>query len=207
MVFRITSVKFGFKVLLASLVMTFTAMQLSAQMQTSLFNVGNQKKSNSKAPTVITSDTMSIDIQNNIAIFTGNVEVDDPQMHIRCHKMIIYLEDKSETAKKTDDDSTGNKEVSKVECIGDVVITRKVDDPDEKEKGTQRALAGKADYDVKTGVIVLTEDPVIFRGNDKIKGQKIILWRDSQRMQVEGGSKIEMNPDAPQPAAEDTKAE
>lgn len=206
MVFRISSVKFGFKVLLASLVMTFTAMQLSAQMQTSLFNVGNQKKSNNKTPTVITSDTMSIDIQNNIAIFTGNVEVDDSQMHIRCHKMIIYLEDKNESAKKADDE-TGSKEVSKVECIGDVVITRKVDDPEEKEKGAQRALSGKADYDVKSGVIVLTEDPVIFRGNDKIKGQKIILWRDSQRMQVEGGSKIEMNPDAPSAPAEDTKAE
>lgn len=154
------------------------------------------------APTTIVSDSMDIDFQNNVSVFTGNVEVDDPAIKINCHKMTIYLADKLPGAgdadkdgkkKGKDGDDTfgggGGKELKKIVCIGDVVIVRKLAKPEDMEKGEQRATAGRADYDVKAEMIVLTENnPTIERGKDKLSGSRITLWLDSERLKVEGGN-------------------
>ena len=160
----------------------------------SLFSVGKMGSSHAKGsqqPTVITSDTMDIDIPNNVATLVGNVEVDDVEMNIKCHKMIIYLEDSKESAPAKDDADSPDKgkQLRRVECIGDVVITRKVKliegaAPQEEQK----ALAGHADYDVVTGKIVLTEDPVLIRGATRITGTTITIFRESERMKVDGGT-------------------
>jgi len=55
---------------------------------------GGNKSERANKSTTITSDTMDIDFQNNITVFTGNVFVDDPQLTIKCDKMTIYLRDK-----------------------------------------------------------------------------------------------------------------
>ena len=190
------------------------AIQFSANAQASLFSGLGDKlgaaRKGSQQPTIIIADSMDIDIANNVATLIGNVDVDDVEMNIKCHKMVLYLidvkpEDKDkgkdkdkdkevkegkekEKEKTKPEDELGlekSKQLSRIECIGDVVITRKVKilDP-AAPKLEQKALAGRADYDLLTGKIVLTEDPVIFHGKNRVRGSTITIYRDSERAQI-----------------------
>ena len=163
-----------------------------AQLQ--LFSATSSKKDrkNSEEPTTINSDAMDIDMANDKITLLGNVDVQDPEMNIKCRKMIIYLgksEKKSEasTGDSTRDEQSG-KEVVKIECIGDVVITRlQVESPDGK-KENQQAFAGKAVYMVKEETITLTEDPVLVNGPNRLMGERIILHTKTERVLVFKGT-------------------
>ena len=178
---------------------------------------GTEKKRSGKTPTVITSDTMDIDIAKNVAIFTGNVKVDDEEMSISCKKMTIFLEDKktedagkasaakADSAKPEEAKPEEGKQVSRIICEENVVIIRKSLSESEKGQGEQKALAGHADYDVKTGRIVLTKNnPVLKRGTDTLRGEIITIWRDSEKVEVQGGE-IKMNSDSAEPVSDAEK--
>lgn len=174
---------------------------LSAQM--SFLNSSKARRTDRTGkPTVINADAMDIDIQNNKAVFMGNVIVDDPEVTITCRKMTIYLEDKddekedegkkdpekkkNEDGKKSDkkdeeDDPVGGKQLSRIVCTEDVVISRKLP----LESGdSQKALADRAVYDFKEGTIELSEKPVVIKGNSRLQGEKITLYTDSERVTI-----------------------
>ncbi|MEI6421195.1 MAG: LptA/OstA family protein [Lentisphaerota bacterium] len=172
---------------------------------------GVDKKRSGKAPTVISSETMDIDISKNIAVFTGNVKVDDEEMNISCRKMTIFLEDKkaddaakapenkADSSKSDDVKPEESKQVARIICEENVVIIRKSLSESEKGQGEQKASAGHADYDVKIGKIVLTKNnPVLKRGGDTLKGEIITIWRDNEKVEVQGGSEIKLNPKSPE---------
>ena len=163
-----------------------------AQLQ--LFSTTSSKKDRktSEEPTIINSDAMDIDMANDKITLLGNVDVQDPEMNIKCRKMIIYLgksekQPEASTGDSTRDEQSG-KEVVKIECIGDVVITRlQVDSPDGK-KENQQAFAGKAIYMVKEETITLTEDPVLVNGPNRLMGERIILHTKTERVMVFKGT-------------------
>jgi len=169
----------------------------------SLFNMGfgGSSRKNSDQPTRIDADSMDIDLSSNVATLTGNVLVDDAEATIKCHKMIIYLDDakaeaSKEGAKGSKIEDQANPETSKklkrVECIGDVIITRKAKKAVDANAAVpeQKALAGRADYDAVTGLIVLSEDPVVFHGKDVVKG-KVISIDGNERIKILGGASLE----------------
>ena len=150
------------------------------------------KKSGS---TVVTSDTMDIDMKNNVVTLTGNVVIEDNNNKITADKIDMFLEDSEDNTQdeKSNDklkdklvSKRGGKEARNIVATGNVVILRKAITMEEKTQGEKKAMAGKADYNLKTGLIVLTEHPVLYRGNDYIRGRAITLWRDNDRMKVEG---------------------
>ncbi|MBN2640384.1 MAG: hypothetical protein JXR78_01890 [Victivallales bacterium] len=162
--------------------------------QLSMAGLAKNRKEGPKKPTTITADSMDIDFKNNKAVFIGNVYVDDDSMTINCHRMEIYLEDKAvdAAAKKTDATKKdagfgGGKDLKKIICLGNVVIVRKLFDQADIAAGEQKATAGKAEYDVKADMIVLTEDnPSIQRGSgNTLSGSKITLWLSTERLKVE----------------------
>jgi|GEM_PF-1170415 len=170
----------------------------------SLSDLAGSKNERANKATTINSDMMDIDFQNNLTVFNGNVFVDDPQLTIKCDKMMIYLRDKtsdksSSPSKKKDLGNSLNaitpggsgKELDKVVCTGKVVIVRKVMDKEEAKGGEQKAEAGKAVYDFRENTICLTEDnPKVTRGaNGFITGSRITLWLDSERVKVESNDK------------------
>lgn len=154
------------------------------------------KKRNPEIPTIIKSDSMDFDLSKSVAVFTGNVQVDDAEMQIFCHKMIINFE-KSSTAKSAIEKNSAEKEASQnqsvkdIICLKNVIIIRKLSD-EEGQKGKQKALAGKAVYDVKAGKITLTENPELKRGPDTLKGEKIMFWLDSERLIVYKNGQLQM---------------
>lgn len=182
--------KFAFRkiytVVLTACVLSFSA-DLFAQLQ--LFSAApSAKKGKSDEPTIINSDAMDIDMANDKITLLGNVDVQDPEMNIKCRKMVIYLGKNQNKQEKTGDsarDEQSGKEVVKIDCIGDVVITRTmVDAPVGQAKENQQAFAGKAVYLIKEETITLTEDPVLVNGPNRLMGERIILHTKTERVLV-----------------------
>ena len=158
-------------------------------------NNGKKKK----VPTVITADNMDFDMSKSIAVFTGNVQVDDSNMRIFCEKMIIYFEggkkgigsivssSRNAPAKTKGKQGEGGGKVKKIVCLKNVIIIRKLYDDKDIKGGEQKGVGGKAVYDVKAGSITLSEDPSLSRGKDTLCGEIITYWVDSERVSVKSG--------------------
>lgn len=131
-----------------------------------------------KGPTVITSDTMDMDMKNNVITLIGSVVVDDPENNLTADKMLVYLQD----AKGGD----SKKELKAIVALGNVVMVRKAITEKDKKMGKREAHSGRADYDAITGIIIMTENPVLQQGDNYMKGNRITLWRNSERMKIEG---------------------
>ena len=169
-------------------------METQAQFANLMMNKTRKSRAEkSNIPTTVKSDSMDIDLAKDKIILLGNVEVDDPEMNIKCQKMTIFLENKQTgNAEKDKSDAgsdmnpEGNKQVARIECVGDVVITR---NSGEKVAGSdvQKAFAGKADYDLPTDTITLTENnPVIVSGGNRLAGEQIIVNIKTERINVIG---------------------
>ena len=168
---------------LAFLVLMVLALESHAQFFTSH---ARASKRNPDIPTIVRSDMMDFDISKNVVVFTGNVQVDDADMQIFCHKLIINFEGEGEISEENT-----NRSVKDIVCLKNVVIIRKLSEAESKG-GEQKALAGKAVYDVKAGKITLTENPELRRGPDQIRGRVIQFWIDSERLNVEGATELQI---------------
>ncbi len=194
-------------ILIASALFLLAQIPVSAQL--SLFSTAKANRVDRKdTPTVINADAMDIDIANNKATFMGNVVVDDPEMTITCRKMTIYLVDekaeekgakaadsksalpekktaagKKESPKDSaaEEDPVAGKKLSRIECVEDVVITRKALLSNGEE---QKALAGKAVYNFAEGTIELMDKPIVIKGKSRIQGEKITLYTESERITI-----------------------
>ncbi len=181
---------------------------LDAQAKSLLSRVRSREGAKKNVPTVITSDSMDFDISKNVAVFTGNVQVDDANMRILCDQMIVRFEGKPKDVKKetgakdskvekkdtvkseaADDPIQSGTKVKTIECIKNVIIIRKVYDEKEKSEGEQKAVAGHALYEVKPGKITLTKNPALIRGGHTLRGEVIIYWVGSERVSVRSGNK------------------
>lgn len=180
---------------------------LSAQAMPSFFKKQSSSRKRTDAPTVVEAATMDIDMENNIATLLGNVVVDDQDVKITCDKMVIYMEDKKETPEGADaekkpapeppkdsssrtaaeeDDPAGGKQLKKIECFGEVVITHRADPKDSTQK-EQVATSDYAVYDVTAGTITLTGRPVLTSGTDRLDAEKIVFEVDTGRTLITTG--------------------
>lgn len=184
-------------VLSAALAAAF-CVEVQAQFTDMMKNRARKSRSEkSNIPTRVNSDAMDIDIGKDTITLLGNVEVDDPEMNIKCRKMMIFLEKKQDTGKAAAQpasgdggamDPAGGKQVSHIECIGDVVITRTSADEVAGSK-VQKAFAGKAVYDVRKDMITLTENrPVVVNGAQRLSGEKIEIDVKNERIIITGGA-------------------
>lgn len=192
------------KILFTSGLILFSGMflteELGAQAAMPAFFKSRQssKRDRTNAPTVVEAATMDIDIEHNLATLLGNVVVDDQDAKITCDKMIIYLEDKAkaEETKKSDgftpgretssSDETGGKQIDRIECYGDVVITHRKDPKDVNGKD-QVATSDFAVYNFKKQEIVLTGRPVLTSGTDRLDADKLVFEMNTSKVKITQG--------------------
>ncbi|MFA6714336.1 MAG: LptA/OstA family protein, partial [Victivallaceae bacterium] len=150
-----------------------------------------KKDAKEKTDTIIKakSNSMIIDMGKELITLIGNVKVDEANFNIFCDRLEIDL-------KKNKQDKTGKDEakqdegltpsgVSQITCIDNVKIIRKISAEEKQKNGSQKAFADRAVYKTTDEQIILTgKNPQIYRGNDMISGEKIILWKKSERLQV-----------------------
>lgn len=142
-----------------------------------------------KNATLISADSADINIEQNFIILRGNVDIDDQSSKITCQEMEIRLNGDEKAAASddkanADENMFGNKDVSKVICKIDVVYMErpKPDDPD----GESRiAMSDRADYDAVKETILMTGNPVVMQGTNKMHGETIeILSKEDNRVIV-----------------------
>ena len=169
---------------------------VNAQLMGDIFPSTGSSTQQQSGPTEITSNSMDIDLKGDTISLFGNVKVNSSDTKITADEIVVYLEEdkaKTEDKAKPEDkasktDEKGKKVAKKLIAIGNVVIIKKSKTGQEKNK--ERATAGRADYDIKTGEIVLTDDPVLFQEDSYIKGERITLFRDSDRVKIEGNQSM-----------------
>ena len=92
------------------------------------------------------------DADARVAVFTGSVEVKDPQFRLRCDRMTVYL------------DKAGGG-LQRAEAEGNVVIVNERPGTDNAGKPvTSRGKSQRATYDPKSGEVTLSGWPQIEQG-------------------------------------------
>ena len=131
-------------------------------------------------PTVITAEVLHGDYLHNLGTFEGNVLAVDPRMTVRADKMTVFF---GGTNVVTSAGTNTTRTVQKIIAEGGVVINT----PDNKKTKSDRA-----EYTAGDGKVVLTGHPSAESSDGVVTGNRIIFWRDSQKMDVES-SRTETN--------------
>lgn len=128
----------------------------------SLANESGAPRDTPRKPVTVTSDTMEASTNKNRVVFKGNVVAVEDFTLCSDELQIMY---------------DNNKEVSQIEAAGNVRIFQ-----DQKT-----STSGKAVYDRKERIIVLTGDPLVRQCSDSIKGDRITVYLDQDNALVESG--------------------
>lgn len=121
---------------------------------------------------VIKSNKLELDDNRKVVIFTGDVNAKREDFVINCQKLVVFY--KSLPGKKGEGE--GKTEVDKIVATGQVKISH-------AQGGL--ATAEKAVYYQRDEKVVLTESPVVKRGNDFVEGDRITMYLKENRSVVE----------------------
>jgi lipopolysaccharide export system protein LptA len=121
--------------------------------------------------TVITSEKLTFDYQNQYALFEKDVVVVDPSMRLFADTLLVTFD--------------ANNKAEKIKAEGKVRILQE----------DKQARAKVADYNVETGEIVLTGEPQVTRGRDTLTAEVIRFWRDEDRMECSPRARLVIFPD------------
>ncbi|MEO7932843.1 MAG: LptA/OstA family protein [Chthoniobacterales bacterium] len=138
-----------------------------------------------KGPTIVTASTeATFDNQNHVAVFVGNVQVQDPQFSMTCDKLTVQLNKEEGGMKQANADGNVN-----------IVSIQK-----DKNGGPDQKSTGKGEHAIYTtidGRIVLTGSPQIQQGgNTHISTDprtKMTIFKDG-RLQTDGPSRTTIMP-------------
>lgn len=119
----------------------------------------------------ITAASTYYDRKEGVAVFTGNVFVDDDEYKMHADKAFVFI--------------APTNELKRIVAVGHVALTN----------GLRRAYGGKATYRRDNGLVTLyatsDDEPAEVReekaeGAQVLKGKKIRVWLDSEQIEVEG---------------------
>ncbi len=127
-----------------------------------------------KEPVQISADLITG--EKTQAVLTGNVKAKHRTMDLRCDRMIAYY--------------TQPRVVTRVVCTGGV----------QAEDGDRMARGERAEYDVPSGVLVVTGSPEARQGTTYMRGTKVRLTLGSERLEVENAVIIFEPPPSDTPA-------
>ena len=123
------------------------------------------------AVTVITSEKLTFDHKKQFAEFEANVVVTDPSMTLTADYMKVWFD--------------ADNQVKIIEAKGHVYI---------RQLETE-AWAGRAEYLVSEGKIVLREKPKMTRGKDLLTGDVITFFREENKMVVTPRARLVIFPE------------
>ncbi|AEI62591.1 LptA/OstA family protein [Corallococcus macrosporus] len=119
----------------------------------------------------------NVTFQKSQATLTGNVKVKHRTMDLKCDRMTANY--------------TPQREVTRVVCTGGV----------EAVDGDRMARGERAEYDVPSGVLVVTGSPEARQGTTHMRGTKVRLTLGNERLEVENAVIVfESLPANPAPA-------
>ena len=148
---------------------------------------------NKDEPVQIEAATLDVRDKDKIATFTGNVHVIQGDTDLRTKKLVVFYEDaaanKDNNIKAAEPGPGGTSQIKRLEAIGDVFVTRK--DPNAQDK-EQRAQGDNGIFDMKTNKITLTGNVLVSQGDSVLRGDKLTVDRTTGNslMEVKEGGKV-----------------
>lgn len=135
----------------------------------SLTSIAGEVKSAVK--TVITSDSLMFDYGRSTCIFDGSVVVDDPRVKMECDKLYVFFD--------------ASNRVDSIVAIGRVKVWQ--DD--------RWGVCKKAVYTAEKGTIVMTGEPRLQSGNNLVRGDKIKIYVNSEKVVSAPKARLVVFPD------------
>lgn len=131
--------------------------------------------------THVTARRADYEISKNVLVLEGDVVVKDPRVTIKADQITMVM--------------TTNREPEMVTAVGNVVIEQDLNPVQAATagaagkplavKGFRRATCGRAVYGVRSGVTVLTINPVVTQEGMTLKGSRIIYSRDADKVHID----------------------
>jgi len=122
----------------------------------------------------IMADQLITDINAQWSEFKGNVTATQGTAVIRADRLIVFFQ---KGTPETKDAKLKKKTLDRIEAYGHVRI----------KSGNRVAVSGKAVYLIKSGILILTgRNSTVKSGKNLIKGSKIKLYRNQERLEVDG---------------------
>ncbi|NJK90582.1 MAG: hypothetical protein HC904_01380 [Blastochloris sp.] len=118
--------------------------------------------------TEVTSNSFRLDLSKKLGTFTGSVLVKDPNFDLSSDELVVYFDD--------------DNKLQRLVARGNVKI---------KQASGRAAEAREAEYVVTEKKIKLTGDPVVNQGQNRVTGTVITIYPESDRMDVDGRSKVQ----------------
>jgi lipopolysaccharide export system protein LptA len=151
---------------------------------------------NRDQPIHIEAAKLEVRDKDRVATFTGNVQVVQGDMTIRCTTMIVYYEEgKGSGGKKPAAQSQqggGSQQINRLEAKGNVVVVQK----------EQTATGDAAVFDVRGNTVTMTGNVVINKGLDVTRGDRVVVDMTTGVSTVEGGkgpAKVLIQPNSSKP--------
>lgn len=127
----------------------------------------NAHANENTTPIEIVADSLIVQQKKSLAFFSGNVVATQGDYKLKSDKMTIHYKNPDEQASisnSSDNANIASNEISKINVDGNVLLTT----PLESAKGN------KGEYDLEQGIITLTGNVVLIKGENLIKGSNLI---------------------------------
>jgi hypothetical protein len=130
--------------------------------------------------TIIHSDRCVISREQKLAIFTMFPERPIQDRYVRVTQPTMFSKGRRGELNYGDNSEAGSKMVHKVALFDDVLVKET-----SKDGPLRYATAGQANFEGTQDIVVLTKFPQVYENQDTVTGDKIILHRDSDVVEVE----------------------
>lgn len=128
-----------------------------------------------KNPIAITADRFEIQGKRQEAVWIGHVKAVRGGTVLNCERLLAHY--------------TRAQEIKRIECVGSV----------EARHGDMWAAGERADFDNVAGILVVTGNPRATKGQNKMRGSKIVFDVARDVISVEGGAATEFETSATLP--------
>jgi len=129
--------------------------------------LGDFSLGSSREPIRISADMLEFDYKNRVLTYRGGVEVTQGDMTLRSNTLTIHF----------DEHAAGRDKLQEIVAEGEVRIG----------KGTRFATGGRAVFDQTTKTVTLSQDAVLHDGDNRVAGDRVVVYLEQGRSVVEGG--------------------
>jgi lipopolysaccharide export system protein LptA len=137
---------------------------------------------NRDKPVKIQAASLEVRDKEKVATFSGDVHVVQGDTDMRCKTLMVYYEDNSnkggkDTVKAAQPGPAGSSQIRRMEARGNVVVTQK----------DQIATGDRGDFDMRTNTVVLSGKVVVTKGQDVLRGERLVVNLTDGVSKMEGG--------------------
>jgi lipopolysaccharide export system protein LptA len=135
--------------------------------------------SNRDKPVRINADSLEVRDKDKVATFSGDVRVVQGDTEMLCKTLVVYYEESAAKGglKAAEPGPAGSGQIRRMEARGSVKVTQK----------DQVATGDSGDFDMRTNTVTLSGKVVVTKGQDILRGERLIVNLTDGASKMEGG--------------------